>query len=91
MMLGQHTGPARIKPGQVSDFVWEKLELYNLESDRAEKENVAEKHPEVVQKFEEYLEAARAESPRWPMKKPEKEPDAKRAGKTEGAPTPPGR
>jgi hypothetical protein len=133
--------PAKIKPGQISDFVWanwdflptaaeiamtespkdvdgfsvlpllagktqtnrhdflycgfqqaarmgdwkavrsqadQKLELYNLKSDRAEKENVAEKNPELVEKFEKYLKTARAESPRWPMKKPVEKAQEKR-------------
>jgi arylsulfatase A-like enzyme len=58
----------------------EKLELYNLKNDPDEKENVAEKNPEMVAKFEKYLKTARAESPRWPMKKPVQKTDAKKSG-----------
>jgi len=69
----------------------EKLELYNLKSDLAEKENVAEKNPEVVEKFEEYLKTARAESPRWPIKKPEEKPAEKKQEQPASAPKPPGK
>jgi len=44
------------------------MELYNLKTDFAEKENVAAQHPEVVAKMEEKLKAARTESSRWPAK-----------------------
>ncbi|HWI58388.1 MAG TPA: arylsulfatase [Bacillota bacterium] len=44
------------------------LELYNLKTDLGEKENVAEKHPEVVARIEEYLKTARTESEAWPIK-----------------------
>ena len=36
----------------------EELELYDLENDIGETENVADKHPELVNKFEAYLETA---------------------------------
>jgi len=49
----------------------EALELYDLKSDLGEKVNVAAKNPEVVAKFEAYLETARTESSKWPVKKPE--------------------
>jgi arylsulfatase A-like enzyme len=48
----------------------EPLELYNLKTDIGEKQNVAEQHPDVVAKIEEYLKTARTESDRWPIKKP---------------------
>ena len=48
----------------------EKLELYDLKTDPAEKQDVAEKNPEIVAKFEKFLKTARSESDRWPMKKP---------------------
>jgi arylsulfatase A-like enzyme len=67
----------------------EKLELYNLKNDPAEKENVAEKNPEMVAKFEKYLKTARAESPRWPMKKPADKPDARKPEPPGNSPTPP--
>ena len=44
------------------------LELYNLQTDPAEKENVAEKNPAVVAKIEAYLKGARTESEQWPIK-----------------------
>jgi hypothetical protein len=42
--------------------------LYNLQTDPAEKENVAEKNPAVVAKIEAYLKGARTESEQWPIK-----------------------
>jgi arylsulfatase A-like enzyme len=51
--------------------VGEPLELYDLETDLAEKTNVAAKHPEVVARIEAYLKSARTESAQWPIKKPE--------------------
>ena len=51
----------------------EKLELYNLKTDISEKENVAEKNPELVAKMEAYLKSARTESEHFPIRKePEK-------------------
>ena len=47
----------------------EPLELYNLQTDLGEKDNVAKHHPEVVAKFEDYFKTARTESPNWPIKK----------------------
>jgi arylsulfatase A-like enzyme len=44
------------------------LELYNLKTDLGEKENVAEKNPEIVAKIEAYLRTARTESEHWPIK-----------------------
>ena len=51
----------RLKPG-------EPLELYHLERDPAEKQNVAAANPDVVAKIEAYLKTARTESARWPGK-----------------------
>ena len=53
------------------------LEIYNLKADIAEKNDVAEKNPEIVSMFEKYLKTARTESAAWPIKKPEKKPDEK--------------
>ena len=53
----------------------EPLELYNLKTDSAEKNDVAKNNPEIVGKFESYLKTARTESAAWPIKKPEKKPD----------------
>ncbi|MHC4641769.1 MAG: arylsulfatase [Planctomycetota bacterium] len=43
------------------------LELYDIEKDLAEQNNVAEKHPDVVAKIEKYLKTARTDSPNWPI------------------------
>lgn len=52
-----------------------KLELFDLKTDLAEKNDVADQHPEVVQRFEKYLESARTESEWWPRQPaPEKNP-----------------
>lgn len=48
----------------------EKLELYDLKADAAEKNNVAEANPEVVAKLERIFKTARAESKHWPIKPP---------------------
>jgi len=45
-----------------------KLELYNLEEDIAEKNDIANAHPDIVKKIEKYLLTARTESPFWPVK-----------------------
>jgi arylsulfatase A-like enzyme len=44
------------------------LELYNLKTDLGEKNNVAEKNPEIVKKIEDYLKTARTEDEHWPAK-----------------------
>jgi arylsulfatase A-like enzyme len=49
------------------------LELYNLKQDVSEKENVAEKNPAIIEKFEGYFKTARSESSDWPVKTPEPE------------------
>ncbi|HUW18845.1 MAG TPA: sulfatase-like hydrolase/transferase [Sedimentisphaerales bacterium] len=43
------------------------LELYNLAEDLREEHNVADRYPDVIDVFEEYLKTARTESPNWPM------------------------
>ncbi len=43
------------------------LELYNLDSDIAEKKNVADANPSIVAEMENYLRTARSESPYWPL------------------------
>ncbi len=45
------------------------LELYDLKNDLGEQNDVAVKHPEVVNKIEDYLKTARTESELWPIKK----------------------
>ena len=52
-----------IKPGTDKP-----LELYNLKTDPAERENVADQHPEVVAKMGAYLKIAWTESKDWPIK-----------------------
>jgi arylsulfatase A-like enzyme len=44
-----------------------KLKLYNLATDPAEENDVAEKHPRVLAVFAEYLKTARTETPNWPV------------------------
>ncbi len=43
------------------------LELYDLKTDLAEKNDIATSQPDVVRKFEEYLKTARTESEEWPV------------------------
>ena len=59
----------------------EKLELYDLKTDAAEKNNVAEKNPEVVAKLEKIFQTARAESDHWPIKGPLEKDEKKPAEK----------
>jgi arylsulfatase A-like enzyme len=44
------------------------LEIYDLQTDRAEQHNVAAAHPDVVTRIEAYLRTARTESAQWPVK-----------------------
>jgi arylsulfatase A-like enzyme len=48
------------------------LELYNLKTDIGERDNVADKNPEVVAKIETYLKTARIESAAWPLRETSK-------------------
>jgi arylsulfatase A-like enzyme len=43
------------------------LELYDLEADLSERKDVSAENPEVVARFEAYLETARTESSLWPL------------------------
>ncbi|MFH1716570.1 MAG: arylsulfatase [Planctomycetota bacterium] len=43
------------------------IELYNLRDDIGEKNNIADRHPEIVAKIENYMKAAHAPSPDWPI------------------------
>jgi len=45
-----------------------KLELYDLDKDISEKDNIAATHPDIVKKIEDYLLTARTASPYWPVK-----------------------
>jgi arylsulfatase A-like enzyme len=44
------------------------LELYDLEADPRERNDVAAAEPDVVARIEVYLKTARTESARWPIK-----------------------
>ena len=44
------------------------LELYDLDTDRAETHNVAAAHADVVARVERYLKTARTDSAEWPVK-----------------------
>ncbi len=52
------------------------LELYNLKEDLGETKDIAQQHPEVVGRIEEYLKTARTESQRWPIRSAKQEADA---------------
>jgi len=43
----------------------QRFELYNLKTDLGEKQNVADKHPDLVEKIEAYLKTARTKSDYW--------------------------
>ncbi|MCP5116020.1 MAG: sulfatase-like hydrolase/transferase, partial [bacterium] len=43
------------------------IELYNLATDVAEKNNIASAHPDIVQKFEDYFRDGRTDSIEFPM------------------------
>lgn len=43
------------------------LELYNIPDDIGEQHNIADQHPDVILKIEEYLKTARTESENWPL------------------------
>ncbi len=45
-----------------------KLELYRLDRDIAEKTDLADRHPDIVRRFDEFLSTARTESPEWPIR-----------------------
>jgi len=45
------------------------IELYNLEEDLAEQNNIAEGHPDITAKMEEYLKNARKSSAQYPLAK----------------------
>ena len=51
----------RLAPG-------EPLELYDLSRDVAEAHDLADQHPDVVARFNAYLEGARTESEHWPLR-----------------------
>jgi hypothetical protein len=56
-----------------------RLELYDLENDIGEEHDIADKHPDIVARFEAYLKTARTENPEWPIKaEPRRKQPAKR-------------
>jgi arylsulfatase A-like enzyme len=46
-----------------------KLELYDLDKDIGEENDVATGHPDIVAKIENYLKTSRTESPFWPVER----------------------
>ncbi len=57
------------------------LELYDLQTDLGEKHNVAEQHPQILAKIEEYLKTARTDSEEFPVHKPGDKPGARSASR----------
>jgi len=57
------------------------LELYDLKADLGETNNVAQTHPEVVAKLEQYLKTARTDSEQWPIRKPDEKKNEESANK----------
>lgn len=51
----------------IRPYVGATLQLFDLATDLGEKQNIADKHPEVIAKVEAYLKTARTESPHWPL------------------------
>jgi arylsulfatase A-like enzyme len=45
------------------------IELYNLDKDIAEENNIAEKHPKIVAKINETMKSARVHTDQWPLYK----------------------
>jgi len=43
------------------------LELYDLSRDIAEKNDIAAKNPDIIERIEKYLKTARTDSPNWPV------------------------
>ena len=54
----------RTLPGENTD---EEMELYNLEADLGEEQNVADQHPEIVGEMLEMMERSHREHPDWPF------------------------
>ena len=59
------------------------LELYDLNTDPAEKNNVAGDHADVIAQVENYFRTARTESGEWPIHQPEQKAERTGAAKTE--------
>ena len=48
------------------------IELYNLREDSGEKTNVADSHPDLVEKAGNLMRQAHVDDPNWPMQRPQK-------------------
>ena len=54
----------------LADDLGRPLELYNLKTDIAEKNNISAEHPEIIAEIEAYLKTARTDAPHWPVMPP---------------------
>ncbi len=61
------------------------LELYDLQADPSEKNDLALKHPDEVQRFESFLKSARTESAIWPIRPAKAKPAAQRQANQKAA------
>ena len=60
----------RMGPWKAVRFVAQnKTELYNLKSDLGENNNIADQHPEILARIQNYLKTARTPSQFWPLLK----------------------
>jgi arylsulfatase A-like enzyme len=59
------------------------IELYDLKTDEGEAHDVAKQHPDTVKRCEDFLQAARVDSDKWPIR----EDVGKKAGKKKAANT----
>ncbi len=49
-----------------------KMELYDLAKDPSEQFNIAQNHPDIISKIEDYLKHCRSDSPYWPIEEANK-------------------
>ena len=54
-------------PLEVQRRIDEPLELYNLDTDLAEEQNIANQHPDVVAHINQFMKNTRTDSPNWPI------------------------
>lgn len=45
----------------------EPLELYDLNTDLGEQNNLADQHPDLIAQIESFMKTARTDSPNWPI------------------------